>query len=521
MESPRCRWAAFLLIATIAAIRLIYLARDCPLELSPDEAHYWDWSRQLDWSYLSKGPLVAWLIRASCACLGDTMLAVRLPAVLCGGLLLAGLYVLTERTYCSDRLALGVIALAATLPIIAAGGELMTIDAPFTCAWMWALVFARRAVFAPVWWAWWAAGTCVMLGMLAKHTMILFAPSLALFLLTTPAARAILARPGFWIMAALGALGGAPILAWNATHGWATLKHAGMHAGLEEKFAPHWLGPLAYLGTQFGVLLGVWFVVWARAMWAHRPGSEPRPELRFLWWMSAPAFVFFGLFSIANGGGEANWPVAAYLSGMVLAAGWLRESWRRGAKTFRRTAVTAAAFGVALGLALILVMHAPLHVQPILLSIAAPADPAQAVRITRIDPTARLRGWRHLAAEVDRARAELCLRGIEPVLAAERWTQASELNFYCADRPRFHCLGLFLGDHATQFDLWRPNPIADPAPFRGKTFLIVGFGLERLDCAFDRLESLPAIDYRENGRTVATWSIAIGHGYRGAGKARE
>ena len=27
--------------------------------------HYWDWSRHLDWSYYSKGPLVAWLIRGS------------------------------------------------------------------------------------------------------------------------------------------------------------------------------------------------------------------------------------------------------------------------------------------------------------------------------------------------------------------------------------------------------------------------------------------------------------------------
>ena len=74
------RWAWRLLVAILilgtAALRIAYLARDCPLDLAPDEAHYWDWSRHLDWSYYSKGPLVALLIRASCELFGTSMLAV-------------------------------------------------------------------------------------------------------------------------------------------------------------------------------------------------------------------------------------------------------------------------------------------------------------------------------------------------------------------------------------------------------------------------------------------------------------
>ena len=48
-----------LLIAAAAVGHLAYLGSNCPLDLAPDEAHYWDWSRHLDWSYYSKGPLVA------------------------------------------------------------------------------------------------------------------------------------------------------------------------------------------------------------------------------------------------------------------------------------------------------------------------------------------------------------------------------------------------------------------------------------------------------------------------------
>src|SRR5947208_1514972 len=56
-----CRLMALLLIVGGALARLTYLAWYSPLDLSPDEAHYWDWSRRLDWSYYGKGPLVAWL----------------------------------------------------------------------------------------------------------------------------------------------------------------------------------------------------------------------------------------------------------------------------------------------------------------------------------------------------------------------------------------------------------------------------------------------------------------------------
>src|SRR6202162_1852167 len=107
LSPPRCRALAAFLIVGAAAFRLLFLAYHCSLDLAPDEAHYWDWSRHLDWSYYSKGPLVAYLIRASCELVGpwsmqhtgSLMFAVRLPAVLCGSLLLLSLYVLTLQVY--------------------------------------------------------------------------------------------------------------------------------------------------------------------------------------------------------------------------------------------------------------------------------------------------------------------------------------------------------------------------------------------------------------------------------------
>src|SRR5271155_403291 len=70
-----CRLAAAFLILGVTVAHLLYLGIRCPIDLAPDEAHYWDWSRHLDWSYYSKGPLVAWLIRLSCDLFGSWSLA--------------------------------------------------------------------------------------------------------------------------------------------------------------------------------------------------------------------------------------------------------------------------------------------------------------------------------------------------------------------------------------------------------------------------------------------------------------
>ena len=48
----------------LLAFRVVYLMTLCPYEIVADEAHYWDWSRNLSWSYYTKGPGVAWTIWA-------------------------------------------------------------------------------------------------------------------------------------------------------------------------------------------------------------------------------------------------------------------------------------------------------------------------------------------------------------------------------------------------------------------------------------------------------------------------
>jgi hypothetical protein len=516
---------AGLLIVGAAALHLAYLAGDCNLDLIADEAHYWDWSRHLDWSYYSKGPLVADLIRFSCELLGpwaeahtgSLMPAVRAPAVVCGSLLLLSLYILTVQVFRRESLALAVVAAALTLPILAAGSSLMTIDSPYTCCWGWALVLCHRAIFRDSGWAWPATGLVVALGLLAKYNMGLFVPSVGLFLLSSSAHRRLLKRSGFWWMCAVAALGGLPILVWNAGHDWVTFRHVLGLAGVADSEGPriHWLGPFVYAGSQCLLLLIFWFVVWAAAMWAHRPWVEQHAGVRYLWWLSLPMFAWFWGFSLKTGGGELNWPVTAYLSGLVLATGWLARQLDSPNTWYRRFLKVNLALVCSMGVALTLFVHNTVRLQPIFAWLSGPPTEQDRFPLRSFDPTCRLRGWKTLAAEVDRQREELAARErIEPVLAGSSWTIPGELGVYCKGHPRAYSFGLILRERHSQYDLWH-NPVYQGEDFVGRTFLLVGGLNEELCAAFEDVGPSREVIHYENGQPISFWNVTVCKGFKG------
>jgi hypothetical protein len=321
-------------------------------------------------------------------------------------------------------------------------------------------------------------------------------------------------------MTAVAGLCCLPIVVWNAQHNWVTVRHVLVLAGLVRGPEPrpglhiHWLGPLVYLAGQCALLLISWFVVWAAAMVAHRPWKESDAGVRYLWWLSAPMFALFLVFGFKTGGGELNWPVTAYLSGLVLTAPWLSAQLDSPVTWYRRCTQANLAVACVVGLLATLFLHYsdPLH--PLLARLAGPPTRGDPFPLRKLDPTCRLRGFRALGAEVDRVRVELRQAGVEPVLAGCNWSTPGELGFYCAGNPTAYSIGLALGDRHSQYDLWH-NPLAHRDDFRGKTFVIVGGVTPALCEAFDSVEPTRTIIYKENGQPIAAWMLTVCRGYRG------
>lgn len=328
----------------IAVLWAVHFALSATLELAGDEAYYWVWSRHLDYGYYSKGPGIAWIIRAGTAILGDTEAGVRLFA----GLFSVGsnllLFDLARRMF-GARTGFWTVVVAATIPMFIAGSMLMTIDPASVFCWLAAAWFAWRAGQDRRAWGWAAAGLCIAAGLLCKFTNAAQLISFAIYAAWAAAPRAGRPVRGVATAIALAALGLVPVVLWNMQHGWITFQHLQHRGALDEPFHFHFGELLGFLGSQAGAFSPLYF---AGLLWAvgRRDWNGPQADAhRFLVAHIAPLVLGYSVLSL-NGEWEANWTAPALATAPLLLTGsWLAAIRRR--PFLRRWAVAAVGVGVA------------------------------------------------------------------------------------------------------------------------------------------------------------------------------
>jgi 4-amino-4-deoxy-L-arabinose transferase-like glycosyltransferase len=387
----------------------------------------------------------------------------------------------------------------------------MTIDPPFLAFWCWSLICVWKGLASgrTGWWA--GAGACAALGTLAKYTMALFPAAVVGYLLFHR--RAEFRRPGVWILLAGAALGWLPVLVWNAQHDWVSFRHVFGQVGAPGRGGVRWDGAAFFLGGQFGMMFGFWLVAFLGAGWFFRPARETDPGVRLLWWVSVPVWCLFAAASFVKPG-QPNWPAPAYVGGFVLAVAWVRERWSGPRLRLVRWGV---GLSVVSGLIVAVALYFPYAVRPLLARVVPAPSEKNPLPVRGIDLTARLTGWKQLAAEVDATRDRLRAEtGREPVIAGTHWTLPGTLRFYCAGHPDVYSIGTAnASDRHSQYDLWRPNPVDDAQDFRGRTFVIVGDIGPGTAAAFERVEHPWWVVHAGGGVPVARWAVWVCHGFRG------
>ena len=165
MTTTRAVW---LFILALTAVRLSILATT---DLAFDEAHYWMWSERLAPAYFSKGPGVAFAIRASTAIFGANEFGVRFWSPVLGAGTSLLLFYFARRLFSANAGLWTVLALNVT-PIFNVGSFIMTID-PLSIFFWTAAMFTfwiateRSPNFS---WYWPATGLLIGLGFLCKYT---------------------------------------------------------------------------------------------------------------------------------------------------------------------------------------------------------------------------------------------------------------------------------------------------------------------------------------------------------------
>jgi undecaprenyl-diphosphatase len=431
----------FLLVVT--GIRLWYLHHGY-LELSPDEAHYWEWSRRLDWSYYSKGPFVAYLIALSTAFGGATEFFVRLPAVLLSAGTTIGVFGLVNALFHNARLALATAMILHIMPLFAAGALLMTIDPPLVFFWTLMLWLVYHAVWEERRRCWYAAGIVLACGLLSKYAMGFLVVSLILFLATSTAYRHWLRRKEPYLMLVVGLLGFSPVILWNLRYGAVSLRHvmgqAEVHHGVPLHFSLETLGE--FLGSQalaLSPLLFGWLLV--AMLLSLREGLRRRDDRwLYLFWGWAPTFMLMLLLSLRQKV-QANWAAPAYITALMATVAYFGCRWKMGQMgLWRRVRLAGAGITILLGVGMTVALH----------------DPTLFIRLgfaPDADPLLRLKGWRELARAVDSLASQMPQ---PPFLLSDRYQISSELAFYVTGQP--HTYNVNLGRRLNQYDLWNGLP---------------------------------------------------------------
>ncbi len=432
----------YLLLIGVTLYRLIFIS-DPDNTLTAEEAQYWDWSRNLDFSYYSKPPLIAFIIKLCTLTWGNTAFAVRMGPIIISILLALSTYYLADKIYKNSKVCLSAVVLFSLAPLFAAGALLMTTDTPQVLFWGLSILSFYMAVFEKKTVHWYGLGLWFGLGMLSKYTMVLLAPCLLLFLLTSTEYRFWIFRKEPYLAALITTLLFLPVVYWNWSHNWVTFRHVAGQAHAHDGFTIQWKQFGDFLGSQIGVINPLFFIpmiyfsyVWLRDF----KNRRNKPEMMLLW-TSFPVLGFFLLKSL-QGKVEANWASTAYYGWLLFLAGEVVHyhqniSSKKKKIRFYIFSVSAVLVG--------LIMTVLIHDTKLLYKKGLITNP-------RKDPTTRLYGWNQLGDQVDSIRKKMPNPN-STFFFTDYYQLASELAFYVPGQPRTYTV-IFGDRRMSQYDIW-------------------------------------------------------------------
>jgi 4-amino-4-deoxy-L-arabinose transferase-like glycosyltransferase len=227
MTPRRTLWG---LIVVSAALRLAWASSLGP---GTDEAYHYLFAVHRDWSYFDHPPMLAVVESIGLGLAGGvaTPLTLRLGFIA----LFAG------STWLMARLGsrffgpwVGVLAafgLNVSAYHTAAAGVFALPDGPLLFFWLLTLDRLASAFEEPGrTWPWVGVGLAWGCALLSKYHAVFLPAGAFLYILLEPSARRALLRPGPYLALAIGLAVFSPVIAWNASHGWASFAFQGGRA---------------------------------------------------------------------------------------------------------------------------------------------------------------------------------------------------------------------------------------------------------------------------------------------------
>ncbi|MCC7538893.1 MAG: glycosyltransferase family 39 protein [Deltaproteobacteria bacterium] len=250
-------------LGLVGAKAVLHLALAHRYGFHGDELYFLECGRHLALGYVDHAPLVPWIARASEAIGGTSLLALRLPAIFAATGTMALTALLVREWGGGVRAQLVALLSCLFAPAYLRMGAMLNIPVVEVFLCTAAAYLVARALRRDGQRTWWLVGLVAGIGLLTKHTTLLWGASLAVGLLVTEHRRA-LARPAPWVGLVVAALLFLPNVVWQAQNGAPTLEFsAGLRRDVlhEQGRALFVLGQVLYF-HPFVVpvwIAGIWF----------------------------------------------------------------------------------------------------------------------------------------------------------------------------------------------------------------------------------------------------------------------
>ena len=299
----------FILI-TITILR-IYSLYVSPIELSVDEAQYWHWSRNIDFGYFTKPPLIAWLIGFSTFIFGNEEWAVRLFAPITHLFISLVLWGTAKYTFGANSGKIAALIWIFT-PAASLGGFIISTDTPLLLFWSLSLLFLLISLRQNSGFTSLFVGVFLGFAFLSKYAALYFLIFFIIWWLIYDRST-FLSIKNILIILFTSFLIASTNLYWNYLNEFATINHTIHNANLKEIIF-NYDNVIDFLSSQFLVFGPLLFLIYLLIV---IDSFFKDQNLSLLAMTSLPIIILITVQSflkIAN----ANWAVTAYIGATLI-----------------------------------------------------------------------------------------------------------------------------------------------------------------------------------------------------------
>lgn len=423
---------AYLSLYVIIKIIFIYSGHD----LFSEESQYWLWSRHLDWSYYSKPPLIAWINFLTETLFGHSDHVIRFTALGFGLATIAVLYQVAIELFENIRVALIATIILSVSPYFILASTFFTTDTLLLFFWSLTFYLFLKGLKSKSLTIWLWVGVSFGLGCLSKYTMIFFILILLtpFFFLQIPSKSTYIKQ--LVAMCVMATIMNVPVMWWNYSHGWITIKHVNTLAlgennnfdlGQSLKYVGEFIGGVIVINSPFYFIMFLKGYLQNHKLFNHLV----KQKIALLTFPVIGTILFFLALSISDPV-EVNWPSMAYLT-LPLAMAYFVISngyWRLFVYSSTLTGV------------LLLLLLFPRVQDKVGLSQIIPIE---------FDSMMRMAGWRELSERVSQIKnvynEDECVFILSP-----NYHIASAVSFYM-NTDQVVCIEF--NRRKNQFDLWK------------------------------------------------------------------